>query len=131
MLIEDLTETPQSPDCENIFEKERQRNTPAAFLFVSSPEGTLALEVEAYFGRQSARCDVVRAAEGGEEVVEGVFVGDVYACETETPFVLVAVEEIVFADGGIEEAALLNAGRMLVVIFGARCGDGYEFGGEL
>jgi len=87
--------------------------------------------VEAYLSRQSARCDVVRAAEGGEEVVEGVLVGDVDAGETKTPFVLVAVEEVVLADGGIEEAALLNAGRMLVVIFRSRCRNGYEFGGEL
>ena len=53
--------------------------------------------------RQRARSDVVRSAEGGEEVVERVLVGEVYAGKTKTPAVLLGVEEIVFTDGGVEE----------------------------
>src|ERR1700723_3366743 len=90
-----------------------------------------ALEMEAYLGRQGARRNVVRATEGGEEVIECVFVGDVDASEAEAPFVFIAIEEIVLADGEIEEAALLNAGRMMVVILRSGCRDGYKFRGEL
>src|SRR5277367_14242 len=90
-----------------------------------------ALKVEAYLSRQGARCDVVRAAEGGEEVIESVLVGDVDACEAEAPFVFIAIEEIVLADGEIEEAALLNAWRVLVVVLSARSRNRHQVGGQL
>ena len=64
----------------------------------------------------------MRAAEGGEEVVERVFVGDVYRGKMQAPLVLVAVKEVVFADGRIEEIARRNAGRIGVVV--ARAGLG-------
>src|SRR5271154_6640839 len=87
--------------------------------------------MEAYLGRQGARCDVVRAAEGGEEVIESVLVGDVDACETEAPFVFIAIEEIVLADRGVEEAALLNAWRVLVVVLSTRSRNRHKVGGQL
>src|SRR5260370_31051156 len=80
-----------------------------------------ALEVEAYFSRQSTRCDIVRAAEGGEEVVQRVFVGDVYRCQAKAPLALVAVEEIVFAERYIEEIALGDPPPVLVLPLRARC----------
>ena len=76
-----------------------------------------ALEVEADFGRQRARRDVMRAAESGEEIVHGDFVRDIDRREPETPLVSVAAKQIVFADTRIEEAARRNAGRIVVVIF--------------
>ena len=63
------------------------------------------LKVKANFCRQRPRSDIVRSAEGGEKVVECVFVGDIDSSEAHAPLVLVAVEEVVFADGGVEEAA--------------------------
>jgi len=87
--------------------------------------------VEAHLGRQSARCDVVRAAEGGEEVVEGVFVGDVYASETEAPFVLGTAEEIVLPDRGIEEISVFDTGRIVIVVACARSGNRHELRGKL
>jgi len=62
----------------------------------------------------------VGAAEGGEEVVEGVFVGEVDGGEAEAPLVLVAVEEIVLANGGVEEVAGLG-------YFGNRFANGRNF----
>jgi hypothetical protein len=81
-----------------LFPNQRKRQVadkPARLPFVFA-DG-LDLEVETYFSGQSPRRDVVRAAEGGEEVVQRVFVGDVYGCQTKAPFTLVAIEEIVFA----------------------------------
>src|ERR1700733_3165952 len=86
------------------------------------------LEVEAYFGVQGTWGQVVRAAEGGEKVVEGVFVGDVDAGETQAPLVFVACEEVVYADGGVEDVAGGDAGWVLVVILGVGGGDAEEAG---
>ena len=44
--------------------------------FCRGPLARWGLEVEPDLSRQSARRDVVRAAEGGKEVVQGVFVSD-------------------------------------------------------
>ena len=51
----------------------------------------------------------MRSAEGGKEVVERVLFVTLTAGKPETPLVPVAVEEVVFADGGIEEASRRNA----------------------
>ena len=75
------------------------------------------LEMEAELGRQRTRRDVVRAAEGGEEVVERVLVGDVDGSQLETHFVLIAAEEVVMPDGNVEKASRRNARRVLVVVF--------------
>ena len=83
-------------------------------------------EVESDLGGQSARGYVVRAAEGGEEVVERVFVGEVDAGQTQAPFVFVAIEEIVLTDRGIEEVARRDTRRVLVVILGTGSGDANE-----
>ena len=79
--------------------------------------------METYLCRHGTRGDVVRSAEGGEEVVKRVFVGDVDGGQAEAPFVAVAVEEVVLADGCVEEVPRCNAGRVLVVIFGTGRGD--------
>ena len=72
--------------------------------------------MEAEFEGFGARSDVVRAAEGGQEIVESSFVGQVYDGEAEAPLVAVAVEKIVMADGQVKKVPRLNARRTLVVI---------------
>ena len=86
--------------------------------------------MEADLCRQRARCDVVRSAEGGEEVVERVLVGQVHAAETKTPAVLLGVEEVVFADGGIEEISLGDPGWIFVVVLCVGCRNADESRGK-
>ena len=84
------------------------------------------LKVEGDFGGQRAGGDVVCAAEGGEEVVEGVVVGEVDGGEVEIDFVAFGVEDVVFAEGGVKEAARCNALRVSVAVAGAGSGDGEQ-----
>ena len=79
--------------------------------------------MEAQFRRQCAGRDVVGTAKGGEEVVERVLVGEVDGGEMKAPLLLVAVEEVVFADGSVEEATRGNPLRIGVVVALARRGD--------
>ena len=61
----------------------------------------------------------MRAAERREEVVESVFVRDVDRSELQADFVLFRVEQVVVADGDIEQAPRLNPLRILVVVLPA------------
>ena len=63
------------------------------------------------------------AAEGGEEVVKSVFVGDVDGGEVEIDFVALFVEDVFLAEGEVEEVAGGDAGRILVVVLGSGRGD--------
>src|SRR4029077_3585309 len=74
------------------------------------------LEVEPDLRRQCTRCHVVRAAEGGKEVVQSVFVGDIDGRELQTHLVLVATEDVVVSDGNIEQASRRDTRRILVVV---------------
>ena len=56
--------------------------------------GACTLKMESDFGRQGAGRYVMRAAEGGEEVIERVLVGKVDADKTQAPLVPVAAEEV-------------------------------------
>ena len=56
------------------------------------------------------------AAERRKEVIQCVFIGNVDPGQPQTPSVSVAFEEIVVANGGIEEIAWLDAGRILVIV---------------
>ncbi len=78
-----------------------------------------------------ARCHVVRTAEGGQEIVNGCFVGQVDDGKPQTPFVAIAVEEIVVANRKIKEISRLNAWRILVVILGSGLGYLQESGAVL
>jgi hypothetical protein len=60
----------------------------------------------------------VRSAEGGEEVIERVFVSNVYSGKTEAPFVFVAAEQVVVTDRSVEKTAWRNPRRVLVVVLG-------------
>ncbi len=62
-------------------------------------------KVEAEFDGFGAGGYEVGAAEGGEEVVEGFLVGQVDDGEAKAPLVAVPVEEVVVADGEVEEIA--------------------------
>ena len=81
------------------------------------------LEVEAQFQRFGARRHEVRAAERGEEVVQRFFVGQIDHREAQAPLVAVAVEEIVMADGQVEQIARRNSRRILVVVLGSVRGN--------
>ena len=81
------------------------------------------LEVQGQLAGHGARRDVVRAAEGGEEVVERLFVGQIDGRDLHAPFAAIAVKEVVVADSHIEEIAGLNAGRVMIVVAGTGFGN--------
>lgn len=88
------------------------------------------LEVERYFACQGARGYVVRAAEGGEEVVKRVLVGDVHSSQVEVDLVVIRPEDVAFAGRDVEEVTRCDARRVMVVVAGARSGDAKESGTE-
>ena len=63
----------------------------------------------------------MRSAERAQEVVKRLFVGQVDYRKTKAPFVTIAMEQIVVADGEVEQVARRNARRILVVVFRAIC----------
>ena len=79
------------------------------------------LEVERYLTGQRAWRDVMRAAKGGEEVVERVFVRQINDGQLGAPFVFVAVKDVVMAQSQIEQAPVLNALWIVIIILFARC----------
>src|ERR1019366_1366839 len=81
------------------------------------------LEVEAELGSQRPGSDVVRAAEGGEEVIECDLVGQIDRRQTKAPFVAIAAEEIIVSDGKIKKAAWGHGRRILVVVHGSTSGN--------
>jgi hypothetical protein len=60
------------------------------------------LEVETHFSRKCSRSHIVCAAERRQEVIKRILVGDIHACQAQTPFVLFPLEQIVIADSGVE-----------------------------
>ncbi len=71
-----------------------------------------ALEVKADLRRQRPRRDVMRAAERREKVVQRVLVAEVDRGETSAPLVAIAVEQIVVADGEVEQIARATRGGL-------------------
>src|ERR1700741_2522314 len=88
------------------------------------------LEREAELPRNCPRRHIVRAAEGREEVVERVFIRHVYRRNTRTPSEAVTMEEVVIAHCHVEQAARLDARRILVIVLGPRRRNGHELRGE-
>src|ERR1019366_8114810 len=82
--------------------------------------GEYHLKVESEFRRQRARRDIVCPAERGQVVVQRFFVRHVDYGEPRAPFVAVAMEEVVFAQGQIKQVARLDALRIVVVVLGVR-----------
>ena len=84
----------------NAAEVDGRLSSPAVYL-----KDDIPLKVKPDLSRQRARCDVVRAAEGGKEVVQRIFVGQVDDGELSAPLVSVAVKQIVVSDRKIEQVA--------------------------
>ena len=59
------------------------------------------------------------STEGGNEIVERLFVHQTNGRKAEASSVLVAVEEVIFTDRKVEEVARRDAGRVVVVVIGA------------
>src|ERR1035437_1613562 len=102
--------------CNLLEEKKKAARTEPPVLLVCDP----TLEVEACPRRQRPRCDVMRPAEGGKEVVEGVLVGYVDGGEPQAHLVLVALEYVVMPDGDVEQIPRCDPRRILVIILGIR-----------
>jgi hypothetical protein len=81
----------------------------------------LSLEVEAEFGGVGSRCHEVRAAEGGQEVVERGLVGQIDDREAQAPLVMVGMEQIVVAYAGVEQIAGFDACGIVVQIKRGAC----------
>src|SRR6202161_601953 len=112
--------------CNRWLEKQTAAKEKSQLRFFSRllyPSRIWRLEVEAELDGFGARGYEVRAAECGEEVVQSVFVGKVHDGEAEAPLVAIAVEEVVVADGQVEQVPRSDARRILVVVFGAVGGD--------
>ena len=75
--------------------------------------------MEPDLSRQRTRRYVVRAAEGREEIVNSILVGDVNAREGETPLIAFALEEVIIAHRNVEQMPWSNARRIVVVILGS------------
>src|ERR1019366_3780364 len=88
------------------------------------------LEVEAQFHRLRARGDIVCPAARGQEVVKRGLVHHVDDGHTRAPFVPVAMEEVVLAQGEIKEVARLDPLRIVVVVFGVWSRYFEEYGSE-
>ena len=65
----------------------------------------------------------MRSAEGGQEVIERVFVGKIDRCQIEVHLVVLFVEDVVLSERGVEEAAGGDARRVVVGVFCAGRGD--------
>jgi len=59
----------------------------------------MPLKVEAELHGHGSRCDVVRAAEGGNKVIERFLVGQIDDRKLEAPLTFVAVEEVIVTHG--------------------------------
>ena len=66
--------------------------------------GKAGLEMESDGRGDGARRHIVGSAEGREEVVQRFLVGQIDDCQARAPFISVAVEDVVVADGGVEKA---------------------------
>ena len=69
---------------------------------------------------QRTRRHIVRAAEGGQEVIQRVLVGDVDRGQLQADFVLVSAEYIVVSNRQVEKAPRLDSLWVVVVLLGVR-----------
>ena len=69
--------------------------------------------------REGSRRHVVRAAKGGQEVVERFLVCQIDDREARAPFVPIAVKQVVVPDRQVEEVARCDARRIVVIVLGA------------
>src|SRR2546430_11099341 len=67
----------------------------------------------------------MRAAESRKKVIERNFVAQVNDCKLRTPFISVAMEQVVMPYRDIEQVTRINTGRILIVVF--RTGSRYLY----
>ena len=89
-------------------------------MFAGAPLSRRGLEVKAKLSSERTRRDVMRPAEGGKEVVQRVFVGQVDRGKLETHLVLIAAEDVVVPDGNVEKATRRDTRWVLVVVLRVR-----------
>lgn len=77
-------------------------------------------EVKTDLSRDGSRRDIVSAAEGRQEVIERIVVGQVDKSNPGTPPVSVALEEVVNAHGHIEKVAVGDTWWILIVVLRSR-----------
>ena len=70
----------------------------------------------------------MRAAEGGQEIVERLLVGDVDGGQLQAPFVFVVMEHVVFAHADVEQVSRGDARGVVVVVFRAWGGESDQRG---
>lgn len=63
------------------------------------------------------------STESGEEIIERVVVGQIDNGELSAPLVFISVQQVIVSDGEVEQIALLNARRLVIVVFSACCRD--------
>src|SRR6185437_15929042 len=88
-------------------------------------------EVQRQLRHECARGYVVRAAEGGKEVIERVLVGYIDRRQVEVELVLVGVEEVVLTEVDVEQVAWSNARRVAIVGGSVGRGNAQEGRSEL
>ena len=76
----------------------------------------LRLKIESDLSRNCPGRYVVRAAEGGQEIIERNLVGEVDDTYLRTPSITIAVEQVVMPDGKIEEMSRRDPRRIFVVV---------------
>ena len=86
-------------------------------------QARLKLEVQRNLRRQRSRSYIVRTAEGGEEVVKGVLVGDVDGRQVEVHLVVIGAEQVLLANREVEQVAGCDTRRVFVVVLCSRHGD--------
>src|SRR3974377_42255 len=87
------------------------------------PVTRVRLEMKPKLSSVGSRCHEVRSTERGQEIVERNFVGDIDGCKPKAPLVLVTTKKIVVSHGNVEQVTRGNAGRVFVIILGARSGN--------
>jgi hypothetical protein len=73
----------------------------------------------------------VCACKGREEVIKRNLVGYINCGKLQAPLVPFTVEEIVISYGKIEKVARRNTGRIVIIVLGARRGNGDQRGPKL
>jgi len=87
--------------------------------------------VEPNLRRQRARRHIVRPAEGRKEVIQRRLVSHVDGGKRKTPFVMIALEQVVVAHGKIEQVTRRNTRRIPIIVLGVDRWDLDKAGSEL
>ena len=75
-----------------------------------------SLEVQSNLHRQRTWSDKVRSAEGRQEVIQRILIGDIHRSQVQVHLVAFLVKDVVLTDAGVEEAAGGYARRIVVVV---------------